>query len=129
MRTILIALLMTLATQAGAEKVLYCFDDLGTGFYNEDSRWKSSNFNLERHIARFNNDHSELKFNEANYQCVVPWENNNNQRVCTHEYDMGWTVIYGIETQKFIRIQCSAASYTNDETDTCSVYIGKCESF
>ena len=130
MRTILIALLMTFATQAGAEKVLYCLEDLGTGFFLKDGRWQSSSFTTERFAARFENNYSKLELFGDSYQCAVPWGISRSQRVCTHEYDVGWTFIYGIETQKFIWVECSAASYTGSaDTDTCSVYLGKCESF
>ena len=77
---------------------------------------------------RFNGDYSEMILGDLNFKCAVPWSEY-EQRVCTHEYNYGATFIFGIETRKYIFMECSAASYSNNKTDSSSVYIGKCESF
>ena len=56
----LLLLLLLIPNLVLAENVLYCKDEIATGFIKENGSWRTGNFQLLRHTIKFNDDYSAL---------------------------------------------------------------------
>jgi len=128
MRAALIALLLMISSQAGAEEVLYCSVDpnLSAGFVKENGQWKTSRFAPTRFQLKVNEDLGSVLKNGIEYSCRAPFSWQPNEITCENSF--GWNFIYNASTKKFIFVQCSVSSYTTGD-DTCSIHAGVCEAF
>ena len=58
----LLLLILLIPNLVMAENVIYCQDELATGYFkNENGVWKTSDFKLERHTIKFNDDYTYLR--------------------------------------------------------------------
>ena len=130
MRVALIALLLTIGSQAGAENVLYCSTtpNLATAFVNEDGKWRTSNFFEELFTVKEVGNFSSVEIADAKFSCRRPYEFERGAITCQKK--SGYVFNYDERTKKFIFFHCSIASYTHPiATDTCATFLGSCEDF
>ena len=63
MRALLVALLLTIGSQAGAATILYCSTahNLATGIVNDDGQWRTGRFREERFSVNEIEDFSSVQ--------------------------------------------------------------------
>ena len=90
MRVALIALLLTIGSQAGAENVLYCSTapNLATVFVNEDGKWRTSNFFEELFTVKEVGNFSSVEIADAKFSCRRPYEFERGAITCQKNQDM-----------------------------------------
>ena len=89
MRALLVALMLTIGSQAGAENILYCSTahNLATGIVNDDGQWRTGRFREERFSVNEIEDFSSVQIkgtvvNELEeFSCNRPWIYSNPEGV------------------------------------------------
>ena len=114
-------------------QVLYCTDEISTGFIKTDGEWKVTKFVLKRHTIKFDNSFKSVKFKDFNYDCSQSGEKNiiscigyigdrnNNPTLFS----------YNKLHQRYHWVSPILYSYVYNEiySDTAAMTAGKCEKF
>jgi hypothetical protein len=130
MRAALIALMLMIGSQAGADNVLYCSTapNLATGFVNRGGKWHTAKFFEERFSVKEVGNFSSVIISDSVFSCRRPYKTQLGAITCQEK--LGYVFNYDERTKKFIFFQCSTFSYTHPTvTATCITYVGSCEDF
>lgn len=114
------------------EKVLYCVDELGTGFHQTDDGYKSAGFKPERFTAKLNGyTQVELSNTDHPYQCfLVGFVGEGNPMVCKSQRgSITDSFTLDIESYRYSRTALSYGAFPTNAGDTEIIYIGRCEEF
>lgn len=118
-----------------AETVLYCQDELATGFLNEGS-WNDYKFRKLRYTIKFKNDYSILEGLKPNspFSCITAYDgllpDMSNTFICMSDYSNGTTFIFDKSTGRYVYFAPNVAGgYTKNGNDTTNMYAGTCEKF
>jgi hypothetical protein len=124
-----------ITTQVKAETILYCQDELATGFHKKDGSWTAASFKKKRHTIKFNDSFTILKglYND-NYgpmECTAPFDAKPYFLVCADNWGPLTVFTYNQTTRRYVTTQLSGSGYTDiqDNPDTESLYAGTCTSF
>ena len=111
--------------------VLYCQEELNTGFISKNQKWSITKFNLLRHTIKFSNNYDELiGFTEQNWNCLDSYDNKDfNSVVCIAPYQNGKSFTYDKNTKRFILVKGTTDGYIDQSSDTNSMSAGTCKKF
>ena len=115
-----------------AEIVLYCQEELLTGFLKDGENWRTINFKKERYTIKFNNDYSELYgLDESRpYICSSAYTHAPDALACLSGFFNGQSFIFNKRTKRFVfSFSKLNAGYDIDGTDTDTMTIGTCKIF
>jgi hypothetical protein len=121
-----------IAIPTKAEIVLFCQDELATGFLKKGGKWQSGNFELKRHTVKFNDDFTLVYGLTAEpMECVIPFPGSSPNRVhCVHLWGFHETFAYDKKNTRYTFVNYSAGYVkSGDNPDTDVMYAGTCESF
>jgi|TARA_B110001469_G_C9509356_1_gene253963 hypothetical protein len=135
MKKLLVCILtfgILIATPTKAEIVLYCQDELATGFSKQGGEWRSGKFKLLRHTVKFNDDFTRASgLTLKPMECVIPLPNSSPNRVhCVHLWGAHETFAYDKKNTRYTFVNMVAGYVRGgDNPDTDVMYSGTCESF
>ena len=111
--------------------VLYCQEELATGFHSSNQQWTTINFNKERHTIKFSDDYSELMgLSELNWNCQDAYLRKAlNTAVCIAPYQNGKSFSYNKNTNRFIYIYGTVHGYIKKDLDNNHMSAGTCKEF
>ena len=133
---ILFFALSALAQPAGAkeETVLYCVDELSTGFDRpEKGQWKVIDFALERFPIKVKGDWESLITDDWEYKCHnFNFLNRGERVICKSVSDWdGDTFQVDPQSLRYVRSRLSPGGFVNGnvKSDNDNISAGKCEKF
>jgi hypothetical protein len=111
--------------------VLYCQEELKTGFISNNQKWSIVKFDLERHTIKFSNNYSELMgFTHQNWNCLDSYDTKEyNSIVCIAPYQNGKSFAYDKNTKRFILVGGTTDGYIDKSSDTNAMSAGTCKEF
>lgn len=132
-------------SSAYADNVLYCSEEIATGFKSTDGRWKTSDYVKERYTLKFNDDFSKLEKGLDIFECRAAYSANfePNLITCFHSAQYGSAedrTVYPFgglpkffyfdkSTLKFVFADVSTDGFVRDGRDSDNLNAGKCETF
>ena len=123
---------LSLSTILKAETVLYCKEELSTGFIKENGVWVERRFKNNRYTLKFNEQFSKLLgLSETPLECVWAYDTKNyDSLVCKSKFADGNFFNYNTKTKKFIYSQSTIWGYISDQfDDTNTISVGSCQNF
>ena len=86
MRAILTALMLTVASQAWADNVLYCSTaaNLATGLAEDNGRWRTYKFQDIRFSIKETGNFSSVELEEIKFSCHRPHDSERGAITCHH---------------------------------------------
>ena len=124
----LLLLLLLIPNFVLAENVLYCKDEIATGFSKENGRWITGNFVLLRHTIKFNDDYTALDMGEVRMTCRRPMSWKPEHIVCSDI--LGFEHFsYNQDTKRYVKTIQGSGGYVLDGPDTDTMQAGSCEKF
>ena len=128
---------LLISTSATAEIVLYCNDELATGFTKKNGNgiWRTTNFNLERYTIKFSDDYSEVKGVDTlgakySWQCTNILNNEKYNTVrCISDLNDGESFTYHKNTKRFIISRGAIFGFIDNGTDDNGIKAGTCQKF
>ena len=95
-KLLLLLFLMLVSLGSYGEKVLYCSDNLATGFFKENGHWSSGNFTLKKWTIKFNQDYSLLSGLKGgrDWNCFNSYGNTDGKMVVHFHITKKINVIY-----------------------------------
>ena len=119
---------------ASADMVLFCVDEIATGFISDSNGWRKGNFKPERFSIKIEGDWDTLVHEGVSFNCNGPIEFKGSfPKVCKSTNSTA-SDSFNIDkySLRYVRTQISVAGYASrlrDEPDTDQIYAGKCEKF
>jgi hypothetical protein len=125
---------LLISTSSTAEIVLYCNDEMATGFTKENGNgiWRKGNFTLDRYTIRFSDDYSEVKGLDSSrvWQCKDSFQTKKyNTVICSSNFDAGEMFTYNKNTQRFVFVKGTAFGFVANGVDTDIISGGTCQKF
>lgn len=119
-----------ISNHSNADHVLYCQEELTTGFVNKDGSWRSAEFNKSRYTIKFKNDYSTLEgLSNKRFSCSTAYPQHPDSLVCTGEYGSE-NFIFNKKTKRFLYAYISPiGGYVDKGKDTENFSVGTCEKF
>ena len=129
MRIIIGLLAILWVAPAKAEIVLYCQDELATGFAKDKDtkQWEEGSFVKERHTIKFSKDYKTLSGLKWPMKCHQPFSHLPDQITC-NEYS-GFSFHYHTKKMRFVYVRSSTSGFVKNSTDTDSISAGTCKKF
>ena len=120
-----------IAIPTKAEIVLYCQDELATGFFKEGGEWRSGNFKPSRYTVKFNDEYSRAEGLSATpMECTISYPTQVPEVVfCVHVWGSHEVFVYNKKNKKFTFYTGGVASFITNGDDTLLLEAGTCESF
>ena len=126
----ILLLLLLIPNLVMAENVLYCQDELHTGFSNENGVWKETTFKKLRHTIKFNDDYTFLEgVSYRPMSCSKPFDHKSDYIACVNSLGSHETFSYNTLTKRFLYSNISSGGYAANGADTESLSAGTCETF
>jgi hypothetical protein len=135
MKKILILLFSILISfNSLGEVVLYCTDELSTGFKYKNNKWSEVSFVRKRHTIKFNDDYSKLMgITYLDWDCTDTYADKSyNSIFCVAPYENGRTFSYHKDTKRYILIDGTTDGYIENvsgEKGTDNFRAGSCQNF
>ena len=110
--------------------VLYCQDEVSTGFIKKNQSWKQSAFIVKRYTIKFNDDYSSLSLDEVNVNLPCEYAfgiDDFNTLVCSS--DDGMNFIYDFVKKRYVFNKSSIFGYIKEGPDSDYMSIGTCQNF
>jgi hypothetical protein len=125
MRTILIALLMTLATQVGAQEKFFCIDELSFGAQKQSSNWDIVDFEKQAFTIEISDDKKTVIgfYRDEIYYCKEPYYDIPILN-CVDEFNED-KVSFNYVDRRYSYVHCGGFSYAWGGDD-CGVQLGVC---
>ncbi len=134
MRIIIGLLAILWVAPAKAEIVLYCQDELATGFAKDKDtkRWKKRNFVKERYTIKFSKDYKTLSgLVESSVprpmKCHQAYNHLPDQIICNEK--AGFSFRYHTKKMRFVYVHSTISGFVDNTTDTDSISAGTCKNF
>ena len=136
MRIIIGLLAILWVAPAKAEIVLYCQDELATGFIKDKNtkQWEEGSFVKERYTIKFSKDYKTLSglhipqsSTPIPMKCHQPYNHLPDQIIC-NEYS-GFSFRYHTKKMRFVFVQAGIFGFVKNLTDTDSIRAGTCKKF
>ena len=121
-----------ISNHSNADHVLYCQEELNTGFRNDEGSWRVANFNPQRFTIKFKNDYSTLEGLRENniFSCSPTYGTIFLDSLTCRARFAGETFLFNKKNKKF---QYSSPSpyggYDVNGTDSENFSVGTCEKF
>ena len=130
-------------TNVVADKVMYCSEEISTGFIEDEGAYRDGTFQLDRYAIKVTDDYDEITIDDLIFDCRPSFDSNFDPHriTCFHDaaiseegnrIDYGGLpqlFFYNSETNRFIYVNVSTHGYTNNGPDTESMSAGICEDF
>jgi hypothetical protein len=130
-RILLTLALLLCAPIAKAELVLYCQDELATGFAEVDGSWKETSFKPYRWTIRFNDTFTQLNLNDRRWTCET-YAFVDQSRCWSKGLGEGHIFMIHRETLRYQYLLLSPRGWLRSSDvggRTESMYVGTCETF
>ena len=116
-----------------SEEVLYCTDELATGFIKKSGTWKETFFKQKRFTVKILGDFLGLQADEEKFSCYDGGTfGGYHPIICKSELEYSsHSFNFDKNTLRYVRTSISIGGYasTNPTPDTEGIYAGKCEQF
>ena len=130
---VIFCVLLVSTEKVYSEEVLYCTDELGTGFSKKSGDWKETSFKTGRFTVKILGDFLGLQLDEDKFSCFDggtfegyhPIICNSELKYSTYSFN------FDKNTLRYVRTRISIGGYasTNPTPDTDGIFAGKCEQF
>ena len=134
MKKLLILLFSTLVSlNSYGDIVLYCQDELATGFFNENGAWKAGPYELRRYTIKFSDDYSSVSLNEVlpDLPCDYAFGDaiGSYFDIVVCNQPNGHNFKYDKVSKRYIYNQSSFFGYIEDSVDSDAMTAGTCQKF
>ena len=113
-KLLLLLFLMLVSLGSYGEKVLYCSDNLATGFFKENGHWSSGDFTLKKWTIKFNQDYSLLSGLKGgrDWNCFNSYGNTDyNSIACVSAWENGGAFSYHKKNKRYLYISSITDGY------------------
>ena len=122
------------AAAAKADQILYCTDELATGFIKENGGWRITNFTLDRFTLKVEGDFEALIYDGDKYSCVYDWRIvvDEWRIVCNHDIFKSSSITMDKDSLRYVLTNTFGFGFASsklDRPDTDSIHAGTCETF
>ena len=125
--------MICLAAATKADQILYCTDELATGFIKERGGWRTVNVIPERFTLKVEGDFETLIHSGNRYSCLELWMAFGVSRVsCNEDYYGAFSIIMDKNSLRYVRTYPADDGFVSSKENdfaTDVTYAGTCETF
>lgn len=128
----LLLLLLLIPNLVLAEIVLYCKDEIATGFSKENGRWITGDFEPLRHTIKFNDDYTALVIADdyaGQMTCKRPFDSFRPEHINCSNSVGSKHFSYNQDTKRYVMTFQGSSGYVLNGGDTDDMRAGSCEKF
>ena len=121
------------AAAAKADQILYCTDELSTGFIKKDGGWRITNFTLDRFTLKVEGDFEALIHGGDRFSCVERWAFSGDSPIfCNNDVHKSSSITMDKDSLRYVLTETFGFGFVSsklDRPDTDSISAGTCETF
>ena len=121
------------AAATKADQILYCTDELSTGFIKKDGGWRITNFTLDRFTLKVEGDFEALIHGGDRFSCFEEWVfSGDSPIVCNNDVHKSSSITIDKDSLRYVRTETFGFGFVSsklDLPDTDSISAGTCEAF